>query len=154
MDLSSSFVHIKRPPAESDGKIQFFRPWRAPIVPCIPVGKQKLYFFPDRILIIERRSVGAVSYGELYLDCNNTRFVEDGLVPPDTIVVDYTWSYVNKNGGPDRRFKNNRQIPVVLYSELHFHSSTGLNEMIQVSRPDTGKKLKRYLNHYDFSYLH
>lgn len=121
-------------------------------VPSIPVGKQKLYFFPDKILVVQRRKVGAVSYGSLILECSNTRFIEDGIVPRDTTIVDKTWRYVNKSGGPDRRFKNNKQLPIVLYSKLHFRSDTGLNELIQVSRPDVGNGLKEYLNHSDFLY--
>lgn len=121
-------------------------------VPCIPVGKQKLYFFPDKILIVQRRQVGAVSYGRIRVECTETRFIEEGAVPGDTTVVDHTWRYVNKNGGPDRRFKNNRQLPIVLYSQLHFSSNTGLNELVHVSRPGVGNGLKQYLNEYDFSY--
>lgn len=121
-------------------------------VPCVPVGEQKLYFFPDKILVVQRKKVGAVSYGSLMLECSNTRFIEDGVVPRDTIVVDHTWKYVNKNGGPDRRFKDNKQFPVVLYSELYFRSETGLNELVQVSRPDVGQGLREYLNNSDFLY--
>jgi hypothetical protein len=40
---------------------------------------------------------------------------------------------VNKSGGPDRRFANNRQLPVMRYGELRMQSSTGLNEAIQIS---------------------
>lgn len=122
-------------------------------VPCVPVGKQKLYFFPDKILIVQSRKVGAVSYGNIKVNYANTRFIEDGVVPRDTTVVGQTWKYVNKSGGPDRRFKNNRQLPIVLYSEFTFCSETGLNEMIQVSKPNIGDELIRYLNHYDFSYI-
>jgi len=50
-----------------------------------------------------------------------------------------------KNGGPDRRFKNNRQLPICLYSELWFKSNTGLNEKIQISKPDAGTGLMNYL---------
>lgn len=122
-------------------------------VPCVPVGKQKLYFFPDRVLLVERRKVGAVSYGNLSLDCANIRFIEEEAVPRDTRVVGHTWRYVNKNGGPDKRFKDNRQLPICLYSELRFRSGTGLHEMIQVSRPDAGIRLMGHLNDADFSYV-
>jgi hypothetical protein len=40
---------------------------------------------------------------------------------------------VNKSGGPDRRFANNRQLPILRYAELKLQSSTGLNELIQTS---------------------
>lgn len=70
-----------------------------------------------------------------------SRFIEDGFVPSDARVVDHTWKYVNRSGGPDRRFKNNRQLPVCLYDELTFSSASGLNEVIQVSRTGLGADL-------------
>lgn len=48
--------------------------------------------------------------------------------------VDRTWRYVNKRGGPDRRFKDKRELPVVLYDDLALSSPSGLNELIQLSR--------------------
>jgi hypothetical protein len=40
---------------------------------------------------------------------------------------------VNKTGGPDRRFRDNRELPVVLYEELNLRSTSGLNERLQFS---------------------
>ena len=34
-----------------------------------------------------------------------------------------TWRFVNKNGGPDRRFNNNIQLPIVLYGQLMVQSN-------------------------------
>ena len=53
------------------------------------------------------------------LQIDNTRFVESSNVPRDATIVGKTWQYVNKSGGPDRRYKNNRQsnrIPEVTYN--------------------------------------
>lgn len=110
-------------------------------IPAIPVGKQTLYLFPDRILVYESGKVGAVSYFDVHLQIDNTRFIESESVPPDAQVVGQTWQFVNKNGRPDKRFKNNRQLPIVLYGELYFQSSTGLNELIQVSKANVGSTL-------------
>lgn len=110
-------------------------------VPCVPVGRQRLYFFPDRVLIVENRKAGAVSYGKLTLERANVEYIEEEDVPKDTRVVGHTWKYVKKDGGPDKRFKNNRQLPVCLYAELWFRSDTGLNEKILVSAPDAGTRL-------------
>jgi hypothetical protein len=101
---------------------------------AIGVGRQVLHFFPDRVLVFDANGVGAVGYSQLQVTVDQTRFIEDGAVPPDAQVVDHTWKYVNKKGGPDRRFKDNRQLPVCLYDELSLRSGTGLNEVIQVSR--------------------
>jgi len=97
-------------------------------------GAQTLHFFPDRLLVYAIGGVGAVSYQNLELAVRSGRFIEDGGVPSDAKIVDRTWKYVNKNGGPDRRFKDNRQLPVCLYDELALGSSSGLNELVQVSR--------------------
>lgn len=102
-------------------------------VPFFPAGKQKLYFFPDRVLIFEKRKVGSVSYQVLLAEVSNTRFIESGKVPDDAEVVGTTWQYVNKSGGPDRRFANNRELYIAKYGELALKSDTGLNELFQTS---------------------
>lgn len=112
-------------------------------VPALPVGKQTLHFFPDRLLVFTANGVGAVSYDSLIVDISHTRFIEEERIPRDSEVVDHTWKYVNKNGGPDRRFKNNRQLPIVMYEQLHFGSSTGLNELVQLSKVGLGSKLSQ-----------
>lgn len=104
-------------------------------VPTFAVGKQQLYFFPDRILVFEGSTAGAVEYAQLRMDARPTNFIEEDRVPADSPVVGSTWRYVNKSGGPDRRFNNNRQLPIWLYEELHFGSASGLRELIHVSRP-------------------
>lgn len=113
--------------------------------PAVPVGRQTLYVFPDRILIYESGMVGAISYYDLQLKTKNTRFIEDESPPKDAQIVGQTWKYVNKSGGPDKRFKDNRQLPIALYSELHFQSKSGLNELIQVSKSDIGPTLEKAL---------
>lgn len=107
-------------------------------VPFIPVGKQTLYFFPNKVLIFEPNGVGAVSYPNLRISVESTRFIEDGSIPRDAKVVDRTWKYVNKRGGPDKRFKDNRELPIALYEDLNFTSDTGLNERIEISRVGHG----------------
>jgi hypothetical protein len=67
-----------------------------------------------------------------------SRFIEEQGVPSDATVVGQTWKYVNKKGGPDKRFKGNRQLPIALYEEIHLTSPTGLNEVLQVSRSGVG----------------
>ncbi len=103
-------------------------------VPLVPVGKQVLAFMPDRLLVFEPAAVGAISYSALDLNIAESQFVEEEAVPQDATVVGRTWRYVNKKGGPDRRFKDNREIPICAYEQIHLSSSTGLNEVIEVSR--------------------
>jgi hypothetical protein len=111
-------------------------------IPTIPVGKQLLAFLPERLLVFDSHRVGAVPYAELMVGVTQIRFIEDGAVPDDAQVIDRTWKYVNKKGTPDRRFKDNRELPVVQYEELHFFSGSGLNEKIQLSRAGVGEPFR------------
>ena len=122
-------------------------------VPSIPTGKQILYFFPDRILVYEKKKVGGLSYANLSITQRGQRFIEDGPVPKDGTIIDHTWRYVNKSGGPDKRFKDNRQLPVLMYSDLSFKSNTGMNELIELSRQDIGSELIRQLDKYQTNTL-
>lgn len=109
-------------------------------VPTIALNRAKLYFFPDRLLVYGAAGVGAVGYRDLMLDVDSKQFVENQGVPQDSKVVSHTWQYVNKDGGPDRRFKNNPQLPVALYETIHLKSPSGLNELLHVSRVGFGKQ--------------
>ena len=114
-------------------------------VPLVPVGRQVLAFMPDRLLVFDTNLVGAVSYKDLTVEVEEGRFIEDESVPRDAAVVGKTWRYVNKKGGPDRRFKDNREIPICAYEHVHFSSGSGLNEVIVVSRRGAGEKLTKAL---------
>jgi hypothetical protein len=115
-------------------------------VPVLGVGKQTLYFFPDRVLIFDADAVGAVPYQSLQLERTTRNFVERDAVPSDTRIVGRTWRYVNKKGGPDRRFSNNTELPICEYESLRLTSASGLNELVQVSRVGAGEALSQYLS--------
>ena len=104
------------------------------VPPSLPVGKETIYFLPDVALVVEKNKVGAVGYDSLNIQWQDSRFIEEGNIPADTTVVGRTWKYPNKNGGPDRRFAGNVELPICLYESIHLTSPNGLNELIQVSR--------------------
>jgi len=103
-------------------------------VPYIVAGTNILYFCPDRLFVVTGHRVAAVRYDDLNLRNGSTQFIEEESVPGDAVVVGRTWRYVNKSGGPDRRFKDNRELPVVRYDELSLTSASGLNELFQFSK--------------------
>jgi hypothetical protein len=113
----------------------------------VGVGRQTLYFLPDKLLVYDATGVGAVSYRALDLSIVKQRFIESDGVPSDATVVDHTWRYVNKSGGPDRRFNNNPQLPICLYDELHLQTSSGLNEVVQLSRSGIGEGFAAAVRH-------
>lgn len=120
--VSSHISYANPPRVESNVK-----------VPSVALGGPTLYFMPDLLLYWENGRFGAISYEDFQVQQNSTRFIEDGFVPADATRVGTTWRYVRVDGGPDRRFNNNAQLPILQYGTLAFQSSRGLNIYLQTS---------------------
>ena len=96
-------------------------------------NKESLIILPDKVLFVRKRKVGAIDYSDFIINVSSTRFVESDPVPKDAQIVGQTWQYVNKNGTPDRRHKDNRQLPVCLYGQVLLRSASGLNIELHIS---------------------
>lgn len=95
--------------------------------------KISTFFLPDMILIKRGSKFISVSYESAQPSIHRTTIQEPKSHPGDARVIDYTYQYVNKSGGPDRRFKINPKIPICSYGELTFKSTENLNIRIQFS---------------------
>ena len=100
---------------------------------CIDLGKLKMFFLPDQVLYWQRGTFASIEYKDLSFDAGSTRFIEEQRQTSDSQQVGSTWRYVRKDGGPDRRFNNNRQLPVMLYGVVTAVSSSGLNLILHTS---------------------
>jgi len=118
------------------------------LVPCLSLGKQKLYFLPDQVLFQKHSNVSAIPYSKLTIRQKNIKFIEELQIAPDSKKIGRTWRFVNIDGGPDRRFRSNRELPMLLYSELTMTSSNGLKAMFLFSKPDVGSQLERAIHSY------
>lgn len=126
---------VNRTPCKASKRPPF--PFQANVpAASFKAGKETLIFLPDKLFIMQKNKVGALSYSDILSSAHTTRFQESGKVPMDTQVVGQTWKYTNKSGGPDKRFKENRQIPICLYGELELTSTSGLNTVIMFSNPN------------------
>lgn len=105
-------------------------------IPFIGLQNTELYFLPDRLLLKRNNKFAAVQYSNLNIDILPVSFREYNGVPSDATVADYTYKFVNKSGGADRRFANNPRIPICAYTEYHFSSDEGINEIIMPSKSD------------------
>lgn len=103
---------------------------------------EDIELFPGLCLLRSRASAdyALIDMRELQIDFTSRQFVEDEIVPHDSRVVGHTWSKTNRDGSPDRRFKGNYQIPIVLYGELSFASGTGISEIFQSSNVEAAAK--------------
>ena len=101
---------------------------------CLILKNEKIFFTPDRMLIFKNMGgVGCRRYNDMVAGFSTTNFVETEIVPRDAEIVRYTWRYVNKSGGPDKRFNNNRKIPVCKYGEISLESEDGINILLECS---------------------
>lgn len=85
------------------------------------------------VLIKQGGKLGALTYDDFSYKFGTSSFIEDEKIPRDAAVIGQTWKYVNKSGGPDNRFKDNRQIPVCRYGTLEAVGA-GLNTIIMFSK--------------------
>lgn len=89
----------------------------------VDAGSIKLYLLPDRFFVFQDGVYSAVPYDEVNASFQDLEYVEQEVLPNDAVVIGKTWKYVRRDGGPDRRFKNNRQLPIVKYGVVVFSSS-------------------------------
>ncbi|MDQ7906230.1 DUF4236 domain-containing protein [Phytohabitans sp. ZYX-F-186] len=111
------------------------------LVPSLHTRTRSVYFLPDRALLRQGSEYAELPYASLRVSAAPQRFIEGGAVPRDSRVVDTTWQYTNVRGGPDRRFKNNRQLPVMLYGRLTLSTPQGFYMAWDFSRPEAAEAL-------------
>lgn len=88
---------------------------------------------------------------ELQISAEHRGFHEEDSVPSDASVAGHTWAKTNKNGSPDRRFKDNYQIPICVYGNITFQSQTGITEEYMVSNADAAQAFAEAVKHYQVS---
>jgi hypothetical protein len=115
-------------------------------IPYMSLNHLSFFFFPDQLIVQRDKNFASIPYKNLRIEVKDTRFVEEGLIPKDANIVDYTWKYLNKNGDPDLRFSINPRLPVCLYSEYNFQSTEGLNVIITTSKPGSMNRFAAFLN--------
>jgi hypothetical protein len=113
--------------------------------PSLKLGADEIYLLPDAALIILKGLIAAVHYEDLQVSNSKTKFIEEEKVPADSPIVGQTWRYVNKEGGPDRRFNFNKQLPICVYGEINFRSEGGLNCKIHCSNPTAPDRLSNVI---------
>ena len=108
----------------------------------LKLRKKKVFFLKDKILIFERGEIASVDYKDIEIKFSEQRFVEEEKLPQDAEVIDYTWKYVNKNGQPDKRYSNNRRLPICLYGKLNIcDCDETFNIELQISNYEIYKQI-------------
>ena len=104
------------------------------IIPySINIENKTIYFFPDRIFVETNKNIFDIKFSHIELKIYQRKFIEEEPLTKDSIVVEKTWKYINKNGTPDKRFSNNYEIPVCLYTTINCYTQEGFNIKLQLS---------------------
>lgn len=76
-----------------------------------------LSFLPDALLINKNGVNKAIDYKDLEVDLRSENFLEEEKVP-DATFIEETYLHTNKDGSPDKRYKENPVLNLVEYGIL------------------------------------
>jgi hypothetical protein len=108
-----------------------------------------IYIYPGFAALFDNKeNFGLIEIDELNLTFESMNFLETEKIPKDSKIVGETWAKVNKDGTPDRRFKDNYKIPIARYGELTFKSNTGVFEVFLFSNEEYSEEFAESYNKY------
>ena len=108
-----------------------------------------IYIYPGFAALFDNKeNFGLIEIDELNLTFESMNFLETEKIPKDSKIVGETWAKVNKDGTPDRRFKDNYKIPIARYGELTFKSTTGVFEVFLFSNEEYSEEFAKSYNNY------
>jgi hypothetical protein len=112
-----------------------------------------MYIYPGFLLYrVSRQAFALMDFREVSLSFRPLRFYERETVPSDAQLVGHAWAKANGDGTPDRRFRGNYQIPVLLYGVLTFTSRSGLSEEFQLSNAALAARFAKSWNDFQASF--
>jgi uncharacterized tellurite resistance protein B-like protein len=85
-------------------------------IPGIVAGSDTLHFLPDQLLIRSRKEYVSVGYNQVAVETTAVDIIETSWVPSDAATVGRTWKHAKRDGGPDRRYRDNPAFPIVRYA--------------------------------------
>lgn len=93
-----------------------------------------IYLYPGFFVMFDSlSSLGILDIAELDVSYEVTRFIETEVLPPDSTKVGEVWEKSNKDGSRDKRYVDNRQLPLMEYGEITFASRSGIYEKYMFS---------------------
>jgi hypothetical protein len=78
-------------------------------------GKGTAYLYPGFLLVDVGSDFSIIDLTKITVHGEQVRFTETETVPSDAIMVGKAWAKSNKDGSRDRRFRDNRELPIMAY---------------------------------------
>lgn len=95
-------------------------------IPGIVVNDIIYCFYPDALVKVIGHDIEIINYDKIKILSSTSRFIENEKKSDSLDIKGYTYQFVNKDGSADRRYTNNPEYPICLYSnyEVIFQNST------------------------------
>ena len=109
-----------------------------PLALTVQKGKATAYFYPGFVLVVDaaKSDFAIVDLKDLDVRHSESHFTETEVVPSDSEMIGKTWAKSNKNGTRDKRFRDNRELPVMRYGTMSLSAGGGLDEAFMFSNSD------------------
>jgi hypothetical protein len=92
------------------------------------------------VMFSDLARLGVVDLADLVISFSTTQFVENETVPADSRQVGEVWERSNKDGSRDKRYADNKLIPLMEYGEITFKSASGVFEKFMISNASSASK--------------
>ena len=118
---------------------------------CVANHNRRNYWLPDMILMYKKNSkremeiLGSVPYRSINIEYSERNFTSE-TVPEDATVVGTTYKYVNEDGSPDTRYKDNFELQICKYGCLEMTDGHEFNEIYLISDPKKAERLFKILS--------
>ncbi|MCC5928100.1 MAG: DUF4236 domain-containing protein [Cyclobacteriaceae bacterium] len=107
------------------------------------------FIFPGFVLMRNSKNeIGLMDLKNMEFSYHQIHFAETDTLPADAQVVDHTWFRANKDGSPDRRFKDNYKIPICLYGQIEVKTQQGLYEVYNCSNHEKAEVFVKLIKEY------
>lgn len=108
-----------------------------------------IYIYPGFFVMFNTSAeLGIVGLSDLSVEFSRTQFIEEEVLPSDSSRVGEVWERSNKDGSRDKRYADNKLLPVMEYGELEFRSKSGVYEKYMISNASAASCFADALRHF------
>ena len=111
-----------------------------------------IYIYPGFLVMFNsEENFGILELNKIDILYSETNFIESEQRPSDSEIVKYVWEKANKNGSRDKRFADNRQLPVMKYGEITLFKRGAIHEKYMLSNSKKADEFVDNLNKFTLS---
>jgi len=117
----------------------------------LPAASGDLRIYPSFLMIGDVPDIRLIDLDDCRIEYAGSDFIEHDSIPADAEQLGEAWHKSNKDGSPDRRFRDNRELPLVRYGHLEFTSGDEILAVYQVSNWRSAQAFANALTDYQWA---